>query len=147
MVYQKDFEDRCWCLNARNVEYLIVGGYALAFHGVPGFTNDIDFFVKPAVESAAQLLAAPEDFGFRNTGLTAQEILAERRILELGRPPVQVHIVTQVSGVSWEDAWATMCESTYGHARVFFIGRDAFVANKKAAGRPKDLGGLGPPQK
>jgi len=137
--YQRDFEDLCASLNGRNVEYVIVGGYALAFHGAPRFTGDLDIFVRPAQENLERLVAALGDFGFGQTRVDPDELLRQRRILELGRQPVQVHIMASISGVSWEEAWASRQEGKYGDTPARFLGREAFIANKRATGRAKDL--------
>ena len=89
-----------------------------------------------------KLLAALHDFGFRNPPVSAGDLLQTRQILELGRPPVQVHIMAFVTGVSWEEAWVSREPGGYGNAPVHFLGREAFLANKQATGRPKDLGDI-----
>jgi hypothetical protein len=139
MELQKDFEDICASLNGRAVNYLIVGGYALAFHGAPRFTGDIDIFVQPTPDNIANLLAALDDFGFKGSTARAEDLLRYGKILELGRQPVQVHIMASISGVSWETAWESRQPSAYGRVPVNFIGRDPFIANKRATGRAKDL--------
>jgi hypothetical protein len=142
MEFHKDFEDLCASLNARGVDYLIVGGYALAFHGAPRFTGDLDIFVRPSSDNVTKLLAALRDFGFRETPVDPDELLLERKVLELGRQPVQAHIMASISGVTWETAWAARRAGAYGNISVWFLGREAFIANKRAAGRPKDLADL-----
>jgi hypothetical protein len=139
MEFQKDFEDLCASLNGRNVDYIIVGGYALAFHGAPRFTGDLDIFIRPTTQNVNQLLAALHDFGFHETPVLPEDLLRERRVLELGRHPVQVHIMASISGVSWERAWESREAGDYGSAPVYFLGREAFIANKRAVGRAKDL--------
>ncbi|HSW48685.1 MAG TPA: hypothetical protein VLH09_00855 [Bryobacteraceae bacterium] len=139
MELQKDFEELCASLNGRDVSYLIVGGYALAFHGAPRFTGDVEIFVQPTLENIARLLAALGDFGFGGSLAKPEDLLSENKILELGRPPVQVHIMASITGVSWDEAWKSCKAGTYGGAPVKFIGRDAFIANKRATGRAKDL--------
>ena len=139
MELQKDFEDLCASLNGRDVSYLIVGGYALAFHGAPRFTGDIDIFVQPTADNISNLLASLGDFGFKGSLARPEDLLHEGSILELGKQPVQVHIMASISGVSWETAWQSRQPGAYGNTPVNFIGRDAFIANKRAAGRAKDL--------
>jgi hypothetical protein len=139
MEFQKDFEDLCASLNGRNVEYIVVGGYALAFHGAPRFTGDLDIFIRPTSGNVNNLLAALHDFSFRDTPVHPDDLLGERKILELGRQPVQVHIMASISGVSWEEAWESRQLGAYGSAPVHFLGREAFIANKRAVGRAKDL--------
>jgi len=136
---QKDFEDLCVSLNGRSVEYVIVGGYALAFHGAPRFTGDLDIFIRPTEDNVRKLIATVRDFGFREPQVTSEDLLRHRKILQLGRQPVQVHIMAFISGVSWEAAWESRELGAYGSVPVFFLGREAFVANKRALGRTKDL--------
>lgn len=139
MELQKDFEDLCASLNRCGVSYLIIGGYALAYHGAPRFTGDIDIFVQPTAGNISKLLAALGDFGFGGALARPEDLLNEGKILELGRQPVQVHIMASISGVSWEAAWDSRLPGAYGSVPVNFIGLAAFLANKRAAGRPKDL--------
>jgi hypothetical protein len=139
MDFHKDFADLCSLLNAKGIEYLIVGGYAVAFHGAPRFTGDLDIFVKPVASEVTLLLSALVEFGFPAKEVSAEYLLMHRKILQLGRVPVQVHILTGISGVSWDAAWASKEPGTYGGIPVHFIGRGALLANKRAAGRAKDL--------
>lgn len=87
MDLHKDFRDLCALLNAKSVEYLIVGGYAVAFHGAPGFTGDIDLFFRPAEESVSRMLEAVRDFGFPTAGVTAEMLLEGNTIVRLGHVP------------------------------------------------------------
>jgi len=139
MELQKDFEDLCASLNGRTVDYLVIGGYALAFHGAPRFTGDLDILIRPSIENVHRLLAALRDFGFRETPIEPLDLLREHTMLELGRQPVQVHVMAFITGVSWETAWASRQEGHYGNVPVLFLGRAAFLTNKRAAGRAKDL--------
>lgn len=139
MDYHKDFEELCSLLSAKHVDFLIVGGYAVAFHGAPRFTGDLDILVRPSPEHVDRVLDALRDFGFPGGEVTSDDLLQGRQILQLGQVPVQVHIMTGISGVTWETAWNSKSEGTYGRASVFFIGREILVRNKRAAGRMKDL--------
>jgi len=136
---QKDFKELLELLNAHAVEYLVVGGYALAFHGAPRFTGDIDLFVKPDPENAQRLLAALADFGFGSLKLSVEDFSQPDKVVQLGVPPVRVDFVTSITGVSWEQASSGRVAGTYGDVPVRYIGRDEFVANKRACGRKKDL--------
>lgn len=139
MDIQRDFADLCALLNAKNVDFLIVGGYAVAFHGAPRFTGDLDILISPDVEQAERMLSALSQFGFPAHELAATDLLEQRRILQLGEVPVQIHVMTSITGVNWQDAWASRHQGTYGNVPVFFIGREVLLANKRAAGRTKDL--------
>ena len=139
MELAPDFDEFIGCLSAHGVEFVIVGAYALAFHGAPRFTGDLDVLVRPDVENAARLLAALNAFGFPATELTPQAVADRRRMLQMGLPPVQIHVMSAISGVEWEDAWADRVEGPLGRHTVPFLGRETFIRNKRAAARPKDL--------
>ena len=140
--YQKDFTELCALLNANAVDYVIVGGYALAFHGAPRYTNDLDLLVGPTDENVSKLLTSLVAFGLGDAGAMSGDLLSRQKILQLGRPPVQVHIMTAITGVSWETAWTSKEPGEYGGCPVWYLGRHAFLANKRAAGRAKDLADL-----
>jgi hypothetical protein len=135
----RDFIDLCSLLNANGVDFLIVGGYAVAFHGAPRFTGDLDILIQPALDQVRRTLRALNEFGFPSEQTAAKDMLDQRRILQLGRRPMQVHLMTNISGVSWDAAWESRQQGAYGGVPVFFIGLDALVTNKQAAGRAKDL--------
>jgi hypothetical protein len=138
MEFHKDFAELCSSLNANTVEYLIVGGYAVAFHGAPRFTGDLDVLVRPEASHLTRMLAAVSGFGFPAHDIEPEYILSQKKILQLGRIPVQIHIMTSITGVTWEDAWATRETGSYGGVPIFYIGKSALIVNKKAAGRDKD---------
>jgi hypothetical protein len=134
-----DFDEFIGSLIAHGVEFLIVGAYALAFHGAPRYTGDIDILIRPTLDNASRTLAAIAAFGFPTSDLTADDLIDSRRMLELGVEPVQIHVMSSITGVQWDEAWASRAVGTCGRHEVAFIGRDAFLRNKRAAGRPKDL--------
>jgi hypothetical protein len=134
-----DFDEFIGSLIAKRAEFLVVGAYALAFHGAPRFTGDIDVFVRPTIENAERVLAAVRAFGFPITDLRPQAILEPRRILQMGVEPVQIHVMSAISGVTWDEAWLGRALGRCGSHEVAFLGRAAFVQNKRAAARPKDL--------
>jgi hypothetical protein len=138
MEIRTDFKELLELFNRHKVEYLIVGGYALAFHGAPRVTGDIDLFVRPTDENAGKILAALGDFGFGSLDLSKKDFTTPGMIVQLGVPPVRVDIITRVSGVPWERAYAGKVPGFYGDIPVFFIGREDFIANKRATGRLKD---------
>ena len=142
MEVHQDFRDLLALLNEHNVEYLIVGGYALAFHGAPRFTGDIDIFVRPGQENAARILQALSAFGFASLDLTPSDFDSPDKVVQLGVPPVRVDLITSISGVSWEEAEAHKEDSLFGDIPVAYIGRTDLVANKRASGRKKDLADL-----
>jgi len=134
-----DFKELLALLNKHGVEYLVVGGYALAFHGSPRFTGDMDVYVRPRKDNARRVLKALEEFGFGSLDLAEDEFSSPGKVVQLGVPPVRVDLITSLTGVSWEKAEASKVTGTYGDVPVPFIGREPFIANKRAVGRPKDL--------
>jgi hypothetical protein len=138
MEIRTDFKELLELFNRHKVEYLIVGGYALAFHGAPRFTRDIDLFVRPTSDNAKRILAALNEFGFGSLDLAESDFTTPGRVVQLGVAPVRIDIITRVTGVPWEKASAGKVPGFYGDVPVFFIGRDDFIANKRASGRAKD---------
>jgi hypothetical protein len=134
-----DFDEFIASLSAHGVEFVIVGAYALALHGAPRFTGDLDVLVRPTLENASRLLEAVRAFGFPVTDLRPQDVAKADRILQMGVEPVQIHIMGAISGVTWDDAWHDRVTGPLGRHRVAFLGRETFIRNKKASGRPKDL--------
>ena len=142
MEVQPDFRDLLKLFNAHKVEYVVIGGYALAFHGAPRYTGDLDIFVKPDPENAQRIMKALGAFGFGSLELTAEDFQSPDRVIQLGVPPVRIDILTSVTNITWETAAANRIEGKYGDVVVFYMGRAEFVANKRAVGRKKDLADL-----
>lgn len=139
MAIYTDFKELFESLNAKKVEYLVVGAHALAFHGVIRATKDIDVYVHPSRVNAERVMAALDAFGFGETGLKQEDFEKPGQIVQLGYPPVRIDLITSIEGVSWEQAHAGRVQGDYGGEPVCFIGREEFIANKKAAGRLQDL--------
>jgi len=142
MEVQRDFSEFLASLNAARVEYLIVGAYALAFHGAPRNTLDLDVYLNPTRVNARRFLIALDRFGFGSLGIRPEDLVVPNRILQLGRTPVRIDIMTSISGVSWRTAWHHRVAGRYGEIEVSFLGLAQFLANKRASGRAKDLGDL-----
>lgn len=134
-----DFNEFCGLLNAHRVEFVIVGAHALAFHGAPRFTGDLDILVRPTEANAERLLRAIAEFGFPIEALPVAKVMAPGSIIEMGVVPVQIHVMSQIDGVSWQEVWQSREAAPSGTHEIAFIGRDAYLKNKRAAGRPKDL--------
>ena len=139
MEVQKDFKEFLALLNAHEVDFMIVGGFALAFHGAPRYTGDIDVFVKPGRKNAQRIMKVLEEFGFSSLELSIDDFQNEDNVVQLGLPPVRIDIITSISGVSWEQADAAKEPGLYGNVPVNYIGKKQYVANKKAIGRAKDI--------
>lgn len=134
-----DFEELFRCLNARNVNAIIVGGHALAFHGRPRFTKDLDVFVEPTLGNATRLVQALDDFGFGTVGLRVEDFSQPGRIVQLGVAPNRIDLLTVIDGVTFAEAWQHRVAGHFGGEPVFYLGREEFIRNKRAVGRPQDL--------
>jgi hypothetical protein len=139
MEIQPDFRDLFALLNEHKVEYLIVGGYALAFHGAPRYTGDIDIFVRPHPANATRILKALAAFGFQFPNLTIDDFQNPDKVVQLGVPPVRIDMITSLTGVAWKEAAEFKKSGFYGDVPVHYIGREQYIANKRAIGRKKDL--------
>lgn len=125
--------------NDHKVDYIIVGAFALAYHGAPRYTGDLDILVRPDEENAQCILRALEVFGFGSLGLSAEDFTSSERIVQLGVPPVRIDIVTSITGVYWHEAAQGRRPGNYGEVPVFYLGKKEFVKNKRTLGRMKDL--------
>ncbi len=139
MEVQQDFKELLELFNAHRVKYVIVGGYALAFHGAPRYTGDIDLLIKPDQENAQKVLNALKDFGFAALDLSNDDFSSPEKVVQLGVPPVRIDIVTSITGLTWEQIAPNRITGTYGEVPVYYIGKQEFIANKKAISRHKDL--------
>ena len=142
MEVQQDFRDLLALFSAHKVDYLIVGAHALAYHGVPRYTGDMDILVRSDPENAHRILKALETLGFGSVGLTAEDFTVPDKVIQLGVAPVRIDIVTSMTGVSWEEAAAGRVQGNYGDIVVYFIGRKEFIRNKQALGRKRDQADL-----
>lgn len=129
------------CLSQR-VEFLLVGGYALAFHGAPRFTEDIDLMVLVSPENADKIFAVLESFGFGDAGIKRDDFLEPGQVIQLGRAPHRIDILTGISGVTWQEAWASRTEVDLDGLAIHVIGKSELIRNKQATGRPQDLADL-----
>lgn len=139
MHLNQDFVELLSCLAARDARYLVVGGYALAIHGHPRYTKDLDVWVWADPDNANAVLLALEDFGFGGLGLTADDFTAPDSIVQLGYPPQRVDLITSPDGVTFDECWPNRLEVVVDGVAVPFIGRDDLITNKEAAGRGQDL--------
>jgi len=125
-------------LNAEGVEYLLVGAWALAFHGRPRYTGDLDIFLGRDAANADRLMRVIESFGFGQTGITREDFLREDFVIQLGVEPNRLDLLTGISGVGFEQAWRSRVEGVLGDQKVYFLSRDLLIRNKQASGRDKD---------
>src|SRR5436190_14716229 len=138
----KDLREFTALLNSQGVEFIVVGGYCVAFHGVPRFTGDIDFFIRVSPGNAERLERVIQEFGFASTGLTRDDFLRPGQIIQLGLPPNRIDLLTAIDGVSFEDAWASRVRADLEGTPVFMLSKDLLITNKEAANRPQDRADL-----
>lgn len=139
MQLDKDFKEFVSLLNARNVRYLIVGGYAVAAHGLPRYTGDFDTWIWLGKENAQKVLGVLDEFGFGGLDITEEDVSREDSVVQLGYPPHRIDLLTSISGVNFEDAWLRRLDVEIEGEVVGFIGREDLITNKRAVGRPQDL--------
>ncbi|MEO5922276.1 MAG: hypothetical protein ABIR70_00460 [Bryobacteraceae bacterium] len=140
MPLNKDLREFVALLNSHQVEYLVVGAYAVAFHGYPRYTGDLDILVRPAHDNAAHLLEALAKFGFGGLGIRIQDLEVSGKVVQLGVSPNRIDLVTSITGVTFEQAWGSREPGELDGVEVFFIGRTPLIHNKESTGRAKDLG-------
>ncbi|MFA5140003.1 MAG: hypothetical protein WC728_12290 [Elusimicrobiota bacterium] len=133
----RDFSDFVGALDRNRVDFVIVGAYALGFLGYPRATGDIDIWIRPAEANAQALLRALDDFGFGSLGITKADILSGE-VIQLGYPPVRIDLLTKLDGVTAEEVWDSRQKGPFGEHAVFYLGKETFLKNKRAAARPKD---------
>jgi hypothetical protein len=141
-MLNKDFKEFVELLNSARVEYLIVGAYALAAHGHPRYTGDIDIWIRRSEDNVARVLKVLEDFGFGALGLGREDFLKPDSVVQLGYPPARIDLLTSISGVEFDAAYSRRVTMTISGIELPIIGLEEFRANKHAAGRAKDLADL-----
>ncbi|MFN3651976.1 MAG: DUF6036 family nucleotidyltransferase [Armatimonadota bacterium] len=138
----KDLREFIGLLNSNEVRYLIVGGYAVAYHGYPRSTGDIDFLLQVSEENASRVIEALREFGFSSLGLRPADLLQEGIVIQLGYPPNRIDLLTGISGATFDDAWEKRIEDEFDGLTLIFVDLETLRANKAATGRPKDLADL-----
>jgi hypothetical protein len=139
MRLSKDWREFLELLNSRGVDYVIVGAHSLALHGRPRYTGDLDILVRPTPENARLLVAILTEFGFGAAGFNERDFLKPEQLVQLGRAPTRIDLLTSISGVSSEEAFAGKISAELDGIPVFVLGKDALIRNKRAVGRPQDL--------
>lgn len=136
----EDFLDLLVLLADAGVEFVIVGAYALSFHGAPRASGDIDLLVRPTSANASRLYAALARFGapLDAAGLTAADFARPGTVYQIGLPPRRIDILTEISALTFDEVWASRVTAAVGGRSVSFIGRAALLRNKEATGRLKD---------
>ena len=135
----RDFVEMLSALFEAGAEFLIVGAHALAAHGKPRATGDLDIWVRPSPANAVRVFAALNKFGAPLFDLTLADLSEPGIVFQMGLPPCRIDILTGISGVTFDEAWPQRLEATVAGLNLPFLGRASLVKNKRAAGRPKDL--------
>ena len=142
MALSKDWREFLELLNSRAVGYVIAGSQSLAFHGRPRHTGDLDILIRPTPDNARLLLALLNQFGFEQSGFKETDFLQPEQIIQLGRAPSRIDLLTSISGLSTNEAFAGKISAILDDIPVFILGKDALIRNKRAVGRPQDLADL-----
>ncbi|MEW6405318.1 MAG: hypothetical protein AB1649_26300, partial [Chloroflexota bacterium] len=139
MILNPDFKEFFRLLNANGVHYMIVGGYAVAYHGYPRYTKDIDVWIWVHPENAAKIEKTLRDFGFESLGLQASDFLEEGTIVQLGYAPNRIDLIMGIPGVDFEECYAKRVEEEIDGVSLSFIDLENLKKAKKASGRLQDL--------
>ena len=141
-MLNQDFKEFIQSLNNNQVHYLIVGGYAVAFHGHPRYTKDIDIWIELEKENASKIIKALDQFGFGSLGLKEEDFLIEDQIIQLGYPPNRIDLLTSLSGIDFKICYVLRVQVEVEGVIVNFIDLESLKKNKQASGRHQDLADL-----
>jgi hypothetical protein len=142
MPLPEDWRQFIESLNSNGVEYVVVGAVALAHHGFPRYTGDLDVLVRNSTDNSKRLESALAEFGLAALGLKAVDFVDSYRVIQLGVAPNRIDLLTSLTGVTFDEAWAGRVETVIGATRVYFIGREALIRNKRLTGRAQDKADL-----
>ena len=135
----KDFKEFIQLLNAKKIEYLLVGGYAVILHGYPRFTGDIDFWINPAPKNAKRIIEVLDQFGFSSLNLDIDDFTHPDQIIQLGHEPFRIDLITSIEGVFFDECYTQKVVFHVDNIPIQTISKGMLKKNKKAAGRHKDL--------
>jgi predicted nucleotidyltransferase len=139
MTLDKDFEDFVSLLNKHAVDYMVVGGYALAFHGKPRHTGDLDIWIDISVENSEKMVKVISEFGMASIGLTKTDFLQKGIITQIGYPPLRIDILNEIDGVIFKEAYPNKSMIDVDGLAVNYIGLNDLITNKQASGRHQDI--------
>ncbi len=138
MELDNNFKEFIALLNANGVKYLIIGGFAVAFHGYPRYTKDLDFWVWADPENAERLLKTIDEFGLGSIGLQKEDFTNTDNVIQLGYEPNRIDLIVQLAGLDFETCFAQRKEGSFEGVPINFIGYADLIKNKRSTGRPKD---------
>jgi len=139
MTLDPDFEDFIQFLNQYEVDYMIVGGYAMAFHGSPRYTGDLDVWIDISESNAEKMLLVIQAFGFSSHGFKKEDFLKENLINQIGYPPLRIDILTNIDGIDFKEAYTQKQVIEIEDLKANYIGLRDLIQNKKTSGREKDI--------
>ncbi len=142
MRLSSDLREFLELLNSRGVDYVVVGAHSLAFHGRPRYTGDLDILVRATPKNAAKLVDLLNEFGFADSGFKESDFTEPEQLVQLGRAPNRIDLLTSITGVTTDEALATKIPAELDGIPVFILSKDALIRNKRAVGRPQDLADL-----
>ena len=137
--FPKDFKEFLQLLNSKEVEYLVIGGYAVGYHGYPRATGDMDIWISISDKNALKMVNALKEFGFDIPELKKEMFLKKEKIIRMGVPPMRLEIITTIDGVGFEKCFKNRVIADFESFKVNFISKGDLLTNKRASGRPKDL--------
>ena len=138
-MFAKDLYDFITLLNKHNADYLVVGGYAVGIYGYPRATGDLDVWLNPVKDNYPRIKNAVVEFGFPETSFLTEKEFLSQTMFRMGNPPLRIEILTDISGVTFAEAYGNRIEKTIEGLKICFIGYNELIKNKLASGRPKDL--------
>jgi hypothetical protein len=137
-----DFKEFFQLLNSHKVLYIVIGGYAVAYHGYPRATGDIDIWIANNPDNAKRTVQAIKDFGFADPDISEEIFLKEEQVIRMGVPPLRIELLTTISGVDFKSCYANRIDETIDEVKISFIDLEHLKQNKKASGRHIDLNDL-----
>lgn len=141
-MFSPDFREFVALLNKQDVQYMIVGGYAVGIHGHPRYTGDLDIWLLPDSANATKILKVIKEFGFGSLDIKETDLTKEDSIIQLGYPPLRIDLLTSIDGVHFNECFLNRKEIEIDGLLVNFIGYTDLIKNKKASGRHQDLGDI-----
>ena len=142
MRLSNDLREFLESLNSRGIDYVIVGAHSLAFHARPRYTGDLDILVRATSENAAKLVDLLNHFGFGDAGFKESDFTEPERLIQLGRAPNRIDLLTSITGVTSDEALTSKVPAELDGVPVFILSKDALIRNKRAVGRPQDIADL-----
>ncbi len=137
--FPRDFKEFLQLLNSKEIEYLVIGGYAVGYHGYPRATGDMDVWIPINEKTAMKMIEALKEFGFDLPELKKELFLKEENVIRMGVPPMRLEILTSIDGVRFETCFKNRVIAELGDFNVNFISKDDLLINKRSSGRPQDL--------